>query len=256
MQPACLFGRNRRMRALVLVATLCLTVRAGRLSAAEPASPDPKILAAPFEVQVFRDLVYRDLSEGEDASKGKNKLDLYCPKGRKDFPVVFFVHGGAWRHGDKQYLGVYSSVAMCLARLGLGTVVTNYRLSPTVQHPEHIKDVARAFAWTCKNVGLYGGCPEEIFVCGHSAGGHLVALLATDERYLKAEGLDLGAIRGAIPISGVYDVASAEIGLFSTVFGKSPAIRKEASPLHHVCGREPPFLIIYAEKDFTTCDQM
>src|SRR5205085_1182220 len=121
-----------------------------------------KTTAAAFDIRVIRDIPY---FEGKDADPVKHKLDLYLPRGAKDFPVVFFVHGGAWRHGDKNYLGVYSSVAMCLARLGLGTVVTNYRLSPTVQHPEHIKDVARAFAWTCKNVGHYGGCPEEIFVC-------------------------------------------------------------------------------------------
>ena len=86
--------------------------------------------------------------------------------------MIFFVHGGAWRHGDKRYLGVYSSLAMCLARHGLGTVVPNYRLSPAVQHPEHIKDVARAFAWTRKHIGNYGGCPDQIFVSGHSAGAH------------------------------------------------------------------------------------
>jgi arylformamidase len=256
MHPVCFFDRVLRKIGTLLAAMLCLFLSPARLPAAEPSVPDAAALAPPFEVQVFRDLVYRDLWAGEDAGKGKNKLDLYCPKGRKEFPVIFFVHGGAWRHGDKQYLGVYSSLAMCLARLGFGMVVTNYRLSPTVQHPEHIKDVARAFAWTCQHIAQYGGCPDQIFVCGHSAGGHLVALLATDERYVKAEGLSLGAIRGAIPISGVYDVSLPGPGLFQTVFGKDSESRRAASPVNHVCGREPPFLIVYADRDFATCDQM
>ncbi len=256
MHQACFFGRSLLVPVMALAASLCLLVAPARLAAAEPSKPDAPASVPPFEVQAFRDLVYRDLWEGEDASQGKNKLDLYCPKGRREFPVVFVVHGGAWRHGDKQYLGVYSSMAMCLARLGLGMVVTNYRLSPAVQHPEHIKDVARAFAWTCKNIAHYGGCPEQIFVCGHSAGGHLVSLLATDERYLKAEGLSLGRIRGAIPISGVYDVSAQDRRLFTTVFGKDSELRREASPVNHVSGREPPFLIIYADRDFPTCDQM
>src|SRR5262249_9154894 len=87
-------------------------------------------------------------------------------------------------------------------------------------------------------------------------GGHLVALLATDESYLKAEGLTSCAIRGVIPISGVYRIP-AEHSLFATVFGKDPAIAKTASPLSHVgaCGH-PPFLIIYADHDFPTCDQV
>src|SRR5205809_2087088 len=139
------------------------------------------------EVQIVRDIPYYD---GADADKVKHKLDLFLPKGQKDFPVLFFVHGGAWRHGDKNFLGAYSSLGKFYARRGIGTVVTNYRLSPKVIHPEHIKDVARAFAWTVKNISKYGGDPTSLFLCGHSAGGHLVSLLATDRSYLKAEGID------------------------------------------------------------------
>lgn len=211
---------------------------------------------ATYEVQAIRDLAYRDLAEGEDASQGKNKLDLFLPKGRKDFPVLFFVHGGAWRTGDKgKYFGLYSNLGMFLARQGVGTVVTNYRLSPGVKHPEHIKDVAKAFAWTHKNIAKHGGRQDQVFACGHSAGGHLVALLATDESYLKAEGLTRADVKGVIPISGVYDV-SAQVGLFDSAFGKDPEVRKLASPVNHVHAGEPPFLIIYADKDFLTCDRM
>src|SRR5205823_5671892 len=103
---------------------------------------------------------------------------------------VFFVHGGAWRNGDKSgILGVYSALGRFLVRHGLGAVIINYRLSPAVRHPAHVQDVAKAFAWTHKNIARYGGRPDQIFLCGHSAGGHLVALLATDPTYLKAEGL-------------------------------------------------------------------
>src|SRR5262249_5248660 len=142
--------------------------------------------------------------DGEDADKNKHKLDLYLPKGKKDFPIMFFVHGGAWVSGDRNYFGIYSSIGQAFARNGIGAVVISYRPSPKVQHPEHIKDVARAFAWTHKNIGKHGGNPDAILLCGHSAGGHLVALLATDEGYLRSEGLTLKAIKGAIPMSGVY----------------------------------------------------
>lgn len=221
-----------------------------------PPSPGSEPAAAD-EVQAVRDLVYRDLYEGEDAAKAKNKLDLFLPRGRKDFPVVFFVHGGAWRNGDKNYaFGVYSNLGTFLARQGIGAVITNYRLSPGVQHPEHIKDVARAFAWTCKNIAGYGGRTDQVFVCGHSAGGHLVSLLATDESYLKEQGLTRSTIRGVIPISGVYDVSPQAVALFEAVFGTDLEARKKASPLNHVPADAPPFLILYAEKDFLSCDKM
>src|SRR2546421_1138001 len=98
-----------RVPARVVLAALLSAAGTARCLAAEEAKPQPA--ANTGEVQVVRDLVYRELAEGEDAAKGKNKLDLYLPKGRKDFPVVFFVHGGAWRNGDKNgILGVYGNL--------------------------------------------------------------------------------------------------------------------------------------------------
>lgn len=203
-----------------------------------------------FEVEVVKDLAYYD---GADADPIKHKLDLYLPQGKRDFPVLFFVHGGAWVIGDKNQFGIYSALGQNFARQGIGTVVTNYRLSPKVQHPEHIKDVARAFAWTHRNIAKHGGKPDQIFACGHSAGGHLVALLGTDETYLKNEGLSLKAIKGVIPMSGVYRIPER---MMPAVFGKDPEVVKKASPLEHVRAGLPPFLIIYADRDMPMCDTM
>src|SRR5438874_1699915 len=100
--------------------------------------------------------------EGMDADPVRHKLDLYLPKDQKDFPVLFFVHGGAWRSGSKDLYGPLGTV---FAKNGIGVVVINYRLSPKVQHPAHIEDVARAFAWTHKNIGKHGGKADQLFVC-------------------------------------------------------------------------------------------
>ncbi len=200
-----------------------------------------------FDVDVVKDVAYYD---GKDADPIKHKLDLYLPKDHKDFPVLFFVHGGAWKSGDKQ---LYGAIGRVFAQNGVGTVVTNYRLSPKVQHPDHIKDVAKAFAWTHQNIGKYGGKADEIFPCGHSAGGHLVALLATDDTYLKAEGLSLEAVKGVVPISGVYTIAP---GPLSGVFGKDEEVCKNASPLQHVKEKDPPFLVVWADKDMPGLGRM
>src|SRR5262245_25453910 len=115
--------------------------------------------ATAFEVEKIGDVPYY---EGAGADKVKNKLDLYLPKGKNEFPVLFFVHGGAWSYGDKNSIfGLYQRFATFWARQGVGTVVTNYRLSPGVKHPEHIKDVARAFAWTARNIGKYHGRTDQ-----------------------------------------------------------------------------------------------
>jgi acetyl esterase/lipase len=239
-------------RLAVLVAFLGVVTTASgwmanRLWADEPKAKDKPPAEKPFEVEVIKDIAYY---EGEGTDKVKHKLDLYLPKGKKEFPVLFFVHGGAWMTGDKNFFGIYSNLGTHFAKHGIGAVVTNYRLSPGVKHPEHIKDVARAFAWTHKNIAKHGGKPEQIFVCGHSAGGHLVALLATDEQYLKAEGLSLKAIKGAIPLSGVYVIPDK---LLTAVFGNDAETAKMAGPINHCKEGCPPFLIIYAESDFPGC---
>ncbi len=217
---------------------------------ADDAKPEKE--AKTYEVKTVKDVAYY---EGEDADKVKHKLDLYLPKDKENFPVFFFVHGGAWVHGDKDFFNLYSSLGHYLAKQGVGVVVTNYRLSPGVKHPEHIKDVARAFAWTYKNIEKYGGRPDQIFVGGHSAGGHLSALLVVDDTYLKAEGLSPAKIKGVIPISGVYDLSGIPDGMMQVIFGKDEEVRKKASPMVHVKGDLPPFLILYADKDLPGCDK-
>lgn len=241
----------------VLAACLCLAgglvllvgcaPRATAVAAAEPKDAPPADDAR-YEVEATRNLTYY---EGDAADKDKHKLDLYLPKGKKDFPVVVFVHGGAWVFGDRNFFGIYEGVGKMFARHGIGAAVISYRLSPGVKHPEHVKDVARAFAWTQKHIADYGGKADELFLCGHSAGGHLVALLGTDESYLLAEGLSLKDIKGVMPMSGVYGIPD---GFFNEVFGKDPEVRKRAAPRNNVHEGCPSFFIVYADKDYPFCD--
>jgi acetyl esterase/lipase len=226
----------------------------------------------------------------QSADPVRHRLDLYLPRGQKDFPVVVFVHGGAWVMGDKGFFGWGSRLGQYYAAHGIGVVMPSYRLSPGIKHPEHVKDVARAFAWTVKNIHRYGGNPDRLFLCGHSAGGHLVALLATDETYLKAEGVKLSQVKGVIAVGGVYRLpevnlcvklpalgdsslrqlfggsgkaakkASAELDLnlnpFGPVFGKDAKVLRDASPVNHVRAGLPPFLLVYSDDELPLLPEM
>src|SRR5262245_47873786 len=182
-----------------IVATL-LTAGLSTFPTLADSPKSPPAAAKTFEVEQSKPIVYY---KGPGAHATRHKLDVFSPKGAKDCPVVVLVPGGAWMVGSKE---LYWDVGECLARQGVVAVLPNYRLWPGARPQEQIKDVARAFAWTCKNVGEHGGNPKQVFVCGHSAGGHLAALLATDESYLKAEGLNAKAIKGVIPVSGVFKI--------------------------------------------------
>lgn len=230
-----------------------------------------------YDLRVVRDLEYRKLEAGEDAALGKNRLDLYLPRGATNYPVILFIHGGAWIHGDKNYFGIYSSWAMYWAHRGVGVAIANYRLSPGVKHPAHVQDIAKAVAWLRNQIAGYGGDPDQLFLAGHSAGGHLIALLATDPKYLQAEHVPLQAIRGVIPISGVYRVhgfqqmagillgdsdraVAAGVRLrslpFHFIFGEDAQVRQQASPIEHLHPGLPPFLVIVAGKDLPLLPEM
>jgi acetyl esterase/lipase len=226
---------------------------------------------APFEVVEHRNIVYRPLEKGEMLPIG-NRLDLYLPKGQKNFPVLFMVHGGAWIAGDKRLIFA-PSIARCFAKQGLGVVSVNYRLYPWVRHPGYVVDVAKAFAWTQQHIAEYGGKADEIFLAGHSAGGHIVTLLATDKSYLRQVNADPERIQGVIAVSGVYLISDVSLTIhaasahaqlnftltanpYKPVFGKDAQKRLEASPLTHVQARLPPFLLVYAEHDLPTLAEM
>jgi arylformamidase len=193
------------------------------------------------EVSVRKDVTY---FEGPAEEAKRHQLDLYLPEGKKEFPLILFIHGGAWRMGSKD---IYGYLGNAFASRGIGVAVANYRLSPGVKHPEHERDVARAFAWLARHAKELGGDEKRLYVAGHSAGGHLVALLALDPGYLKAEGLSTDRIRGVIGISGPYNLRPR---MFPDVFGEDPDKRADAFPLNHVTGdKQPPFLILYGDKD-------
>jgi acetyl esterase/lipase len=197
------------------------------------------------DVREKRDLAY---FEGEGADPKKHRLDLHLPPaGDKPFPVVMWIHGGGWRNGDRS---MYAALGRRFAERGIGLAAIGYRLSPGVKHPDHVKDCARAFAWLRENAAKHGGDPERLFVCGQSAGGHLTALLALDRKHLDALKVPADAIKGAIPMSGVYEIPALSeetrgpLAIFPAAFGSDPEVCRDASPVTHARHARAPMLVL------------
>ena len=197
------------------------------------------------DIRVVRDIPY---ATENDARANKHTLDLYLPTVKTKAPVIVSLYGGALMAGDKSQ---QPYVGRRFAASGMVTAVINYRLTPAVSHPAHIQDVATAFAWVKTHIAEYGGDPNQVFVVGHSAGGYLAALLATDERYLAAHRLSLSDIRGAIPVSAFYWVERQGVApdRDNRVWGTDPSVWVDASPAHHISAKVPPILIVYADGD-------
>jgi acetyl esterase/lipase len=204
----------------------------------------PSAAAEQHAVRVVRDVAYLPGGNADN----KHTLDLYLPDGRPNGPVIVSFYGGALMQGDKNQ---QTFVGQRFASSGIATAVVNYRLSPSVKHPAHVEDAAAAFAWVKRHIAGYGARADQVFVVGHSAGAYLVALLATDERYLAAEHLSLRDIRGVVPVSAFYWVERQGVApdRDKSVWGTDQNVWVDASPAHHLHPRVPPILILYADGD-------
>ncbi len=202
------------------------------------------LLLAP---QATESRVELDIAYIEGGSE-KQKLDLYLPDG-SNFPTIVFVHGGAWVNGDRK-MPPYAAIGRVFQQSGIACAVISYRLSPGVQHPAHTEDGAAAFAWTLKNIAKRGGNESKVFLAGHSAGGHIVALIASDETYLAKHQIKLSDIAGCVPMGAVLDVRG--LGALSsggTIFKVGTESLTSASPLTHLRKEMPRTLLMVAERD-------
>jgi arylformamidase len=190
----------------------------------------------------------------------RNVLDIYAPPSAKNLPVVFWIHGGGWQTGDKRDVELKPQWFM---DKGFVFVSTNYRLLPEVDMGTLIRDVAKSFGWVQKHIAEYGGDPTRVLLGGHSAGAQLAAILCTDDRYLKAEGVPFDVLIGCVPVDGdTYDVPAiietAETRLrvhgfpppkngHRIKFGHTPENHKDFSAVTHIAKGKaiPPFLILH-----------
>ena len=135
-------------------------------------------------------------------NSGGEKLDIF-PVHAKNAPVVVFIHGGYWRSLDKSD---HSFVAPAFTKQGTCVVVVNYDLCPAVTIPEITLQMVRALAWTYRNIAQHGGNPNRITVIGHSAGGHLAAMMLACVWKACASDLPVDLVKNALSISGLYDL--------------------------------------------------
>ena len=129
-------------------------------------------------------------------------LDVF-PSSQPGAPVVVFIHGGYWRSLDKSD---HSFIAPAFKNLGGCVFIPNYALCPAVTIPQITLQMVQALAWIHRNAQKYGGDPRRIYVVGHSAGGHLAAMLLDCLWPQVAPDLPADLVKGALSISGLYDL--------------------------------------------------
>lgn len=144
-----------------------------------------------------------DVAYGHGAGE---TLDLFLPERRANqplAPVLVFIHGGYWRSLDKSE---HSFIAPPFVQQGAVVVVPNYALCPAVSIPDIVLQMVRALAWVWRHIATHGGDPDRISVVGHSAGGHLAAMLLNCLWPRVSEDLPPQLVKNALSISGVFDL--------------------------------------------------
>jgi len=204
-----------------------------------------------------KNIAYIPANSSIKADPERHLLDVYAPNkiSKEGLPVVVFIHGGNWDSGSKN---IYWFIGRRLAKQGVVAVIINYRLSPSVMVPAMTDDCARAVQWTTQHIGDYGGDPNRIFVMGHSAGGGLAALLATDDELFTRIGVAKNPVKGAIlddPAGiNMYDyllkMEYPDDKKYLVSFGKDPAVWKDMSALFKVKTGVPPMLLYAGERPY------
>jgi arylformamidase len=164
-------------------------------------------------------------------------LDIY-PADVRNAPVHVFIHGGYWRAFSSKD---FAFVAEGLNARGITAVLVNYALCPEVRIGEIVRQCRAALAWTWKNAADFGADPNRLTVSGHSAGGHLTAMmLATD---WSGFGLPADVIKAAVPISGLYDLGPFPHSFLQPMLQLDEAQVRSESPLLQEVRASCPVLV-------------
>jgi len=142
---------------------------------------------------------YLDVPYGVTAAE---KLDVF-PAAGASRALLVFIHGGYWRSLDKEQ---FSFVAPALVDAGITVAMPNYALCPTVGVADIVTQIVQACAWLYRNGGNFGAPEGRLFACGHSAGGHLAAMMLACQWPRYSPDLPHKVVRGALSISGLYDL--------------------------------------------------
>lgn len=171
-------------------------------------------------VEVRRDLRYGDAP--------RQRMDFF-PCGRKGRPTLLFIHGGYWQMSDKEN---YGCIAAGPIAHGVNVAMVEYTLAPAIRMDAIVTEIKQALAWLRGRLGALDAGADAIYVAGHSAGGHLTAMVIAEP-----------GVAGGLPISGLFDLQPIRLSYLNDKVGLDEAEADRNSPMAHLPRSAPPQII-------------
>jgi len=200
--------------------------------------------SARVRAALAKDAVF-DVAYGERAEE---RLDIFRPSGwRADsaLPIQIYFHGGAWKGGKKEEV---SFIAEPFVARGVMFIAIDYGHVPDVTLEEHVGQARAAVVWVYRNAAKLGGDPDRIFISGHSSGGHVCGEVAVAD-WPALHGLPADVIKGAAPMSGMFDLAPVRLSWRNSYLSLDAARAARLSPILRIPARALPMVVGYGTRE-------
>lgn len=185
---------------------------------------------------------HADLSYG---SHERERLDIF-PASQPPAPFHVFFHGGYWQALSRD---VFHVIAEGFTGQHVTPAFVNYPLGPQASMDEIVTACRNSLAWLYEHGAEYGGDPQKIYISGHSAGGHLVAMLMATDWPAWKPGLPRDLIKGGCAISGLFDLIPIQLSYVNDKLGMDEAMARRNSPVRLAPGCNSPLIVAVGERE-------
>lgn len=205
-----------------------------------PSAPELKKFSADFSENSSKFRVQHPPKTFAYGSPSTEKLDVFAPANAKDLPVMIFIHGGEWNVGTKE---LYSSLAGPFLQSNAIFVVLGFDNIPPNTMSGMVSQVRRAVTWVYKNAKQIGADPNNMYVSGHSSGGHLTSMMLVTE--WQKQGLPANLFKGGVVLSGWTNLYPDSLSIRQKYLKLTPNDIKEFSPVDYAQNVSCPVIVAY-----------